>query len=71
LRCLDEYLTYEQKQDNSFGAIIGKHDDLLMSRGIGLLIAFTEMELPEVVKRDKVTDGKGDRRRAVSAASIV
>ena len=44
--CLDEYLTYEQRQDGSFGAISGKHDDLLMTRAIGLYIAFNEMEPP-------------------------
>ena len=44
--CLDEYLTYEQRQDGSYGAISGKHDDLLMTRAIGLYICFHEMELP-------------------------
>ena len=28
-RCLDEYLTYEKKQNGAFGAVTGKHDDLL------------------------------------------
>jgi len=50
-RCLSEYLTYEKKQNGSYGAIIGMHDDLLMSRGIGLLIAYTEMDVPRVVPR--------------------
>ena len=44
--CLDEYLTYEQRQDGSYGAIIGKHDDILMTRAIGLHICFNEMEMP-------------------------
>ena len=48
-RCLDEYLCYEQKQNGSFGAEIGKHDDLLMTRAIGLHICFFEMERPSVV----------------------
>lgn len=48
-RCLDEYLTYERKPNGSYGAIIGMHDDLLMTRGIGLLICFTEMDLPRIV----------------------
>ena len=34
-RCLDEYLCYEKKPNGAFGAIIGKHDDLLMTRAIG------------------------------------
>ena len=44
--CLDEYLTYEQRPDGSYGAISGRHDDLLMTRAIGLHICFNEMELP-------------------------
>ena len=57
-RCLDEYLTYEQKQNGSFGAIAGKHDDLLMTRAIGLHIAynFKVMPLPKVVSRNKLTN---------------
>lgn len=49
-RCLDEFLTYEQV-GSSFGAIAGKHDDLLMTRAIGLYICFHEMELPAERKR--------------------
>ena len=49
-RCLDEFLTYEQI-GSSFGAIAGKHDDLLMTRAIGLYICFHEMELPTERKR--------------------
>lgn len=44
--CLDEYLTYEQRQDGSYGAVSGKHDDLLMTRAIGLYICFNEMPVP-------------------------
>lgn len=52
-RCIDEYLTYEQKHNGSFGAIAGKHDDLLMTRAIGLWIAynFKVMPLPRIVPR--------------------
>ena len=52
-RCVDEYLTYERKQNGAYGAIIGKHDDLLMTRAIGLHICFYEMELPTLVVRVK------------------
>lgn len=45
-RCLDEMLTYERKQNGAFGAIPGHHDDLLMTRAIGLHICFREMPLP-------------------------
>jgi len=44
--CLDEYLTYEQRQNGSFGALPGRHDDMLMTRAIGLHICFNEMPLP-------------------------
>ena len=50
-RCIDEYLNYEKKPNGSFGAKQGTHDDLLMTRAIGLHICFYEMELPQVVTR--------------------
>ena len=49
--CLDEYLTYEQRQNGSYGALPGRHDDLLMTRAIGLFICFQEMEMPRYVSR--------------------
>lgn len=67
-RCLDEMLNYEQKSNGSFGAIAGKHDDLLMTRAIGLWIAYKldEMPLPKIIdnsvihrskyRTDKVTE---------------
>lgn len=67
-RCLDEYLTYEKKPNGAYGAIIGKHDDLLMTRAIGLHICFYEMELPKFVKRTKCMLVK--KKNAVSAATI-
>lgn len=50
-RCIDEYLNYEKKPNGSFGAKQGTHDDLLMTRAIGLHICFYEMQLPRVVTR--------------------
>ncbi|MBQ4377076.1 MAG: terminase [Bacteroidales bacterium] len=50
-RCLNEYLCYEKKKNGGWGAIQGKHDDLLMTRAIGLHICFYEMEIPEIRKR--------------------
>ena len=67
-RCLDEYKTYERKQNGAFGAIEGKHDDLLMTRAIGLHICFFEMEMPKAVKRHASIVGV--QRQAVSAATI-
>lgn len=67
-RCLDEYLVYERKQNGAYGAIIGKHDDLLMTRAIGLHICFYEMDLPREVKR--VQNYTQIKRKAISAATI-
>ena len=69
-RVLDEYLTYERKQNGSFGAVTGKHDDLLMTRAIGLHLCYNYMERPKVVKRFKPGEKKVHHKRAVSAASI-
>ena len=66
-RCLDEYLTYERKQNGAYGAIAGKHDDLLMTRAIGLHICFKEMELPRLVKR---SGKRYKKKKAVGAASL-
>lgn len=66
-RCLDEYLTYEQKKNGSYGAIAGKHDDLLMTRAIGLHICFNEMPTPAIVNRNS---NKPRTSKIVSEASI-
>ena len=59
-RVLDEYLVYERKPNGSYGAIIGSHDDLLMTRAIGLHICFYDMDLPRVVpKRQQSRKRKG------------
>lgn len=65
-RCLEEYLCYERKQNGSYGAIIGKHDDLLMTRAIGMYIS-EKMDLPQVVsKRERIAKP----RKAISEAHI-
>lgn len=66
-RCLDEYLVYERKQNGSYGAIVGKHDDLLMTRAIGLHICFYEMDMPRLVLRgqSRVSKRKGPVSEAV------
>ncbi len=50
-RCLDEYLTYVRRQNGSYGAVDGKHDDLLMTRAIGLYVCFHEMPRPRFIRR--------------------
>ena len=67
-RCLDEYLCYEKKPNGAFGAITGKHDDLLMTRAIGLHICFFEMEIPKIVPR--IGRFVVKKKKAVSAATI-
>lgn len=67
-RCLDEYLCYEKKPNGAFGAITGKHDDLLMTRAIGLHICFFEMDIPKFVPR--VGRFVIKKKKAVSAATI-
>ena len=44
--CIDEYLTYERRPNGSYGAVTGKHDDMLMTRAIGLHICLNEMAAP-------------------------
>lgn len=69
-RVLDEYLTYERKQNGAFGAVTGKHDDLLMTRAIGLHLCYNYMERPKVVKRFKPGEMKVRHKKAISAATV-
>lgn len=46
--CLDEYLSYERRSNGSYGAIQGCHDDILMTRAIGLHIIFHELDIPSL-----------------------
>lgn len=63
---IDEHLCYEKKQNGSFGAISGKHDDRLMTRAIGLFLCYNSMPLPKIIEKT-VVRGK---QRAISAASF-
>lgn len=67
-KCIYEYLCYEKKQNGSFGAITGKHDDLLMTRAIGLHICFNEMDMPVFVKRNQYKNIY--RNRTITEATI-
>lgn len=54
-RMLDECAVYEQKANSaSFGALDGCHDDILMSRGIGLKVS-TTMEMPILIEEHNET----------------
>ena len=50
LEALDEFATYEKKQNGSYGATDGHHDDYVMARAIALYICFCEMDLPQIRK---------------------
>lgn len=67
-RCIDELLTYEQKQNGAFGAIEGKHDDLLMTRAIAMYLCYKPGELPQPERRE-ITSGK-PRHRMMMDSSI-
>lgn len=70
-RCIDELIDYERKQNGSFGAIRGSHDDLLMTRAIGLHISLFEMPIPAVINRRSVKSNFNHRhKRPISEASI-
>lgn len=56
--CLDEYLTYRRRANGSYAAETGHHDDLLMTRAIGLYIAFAEMDTP--VKKIRPSSRRSD-----------
>lgn len=68
-QALNEMLSYEKKPNGSLGAVDGGHDDLVMTRAIGLWVCFREMELPKIVNRPKES-AAGFSTRAVSAASF-
>lgn len=66
---LDEFVSYERRDNGSYGAIAGAHDDILMTRAIGLHIALHEMEPPR--RRHAVADRRRTRRdRPMSEATF-
>lgn len=50
---LDEARMYEQKEDGKYGAKEGQHDDIIMTRMIGLYIAYN-MPIPEVIDENRM-----------------
>lgn len=67
IRCLDEYLTYERKPNGAYGAIDSHHDDLLMTRAIGLHICFHEMDTPRIVP---LTNTAQPRHRSAPSEAV-
>lgn len=66
-RVIAEYNQYERKPNGAYGAVSGAHDDLLMTRAIGLYIAYYKMPIP--VWRMKTPKIK-KRKTTISEASI-
>ena len=68
---MNEYLTYEKKQNGAYGAVKGKHDDLLMTRAIGMHISYYEMDRPTIVRRVRPgTNMLRSRKRPMTAATL-
>jgi hypothetical protein len=67
VKVLAEYNQYERKPNGAFGAVSGAHDDLLMTRAIGLYIAYHKMPLPVWVTPKTRTITK---RKTISEASL-
>ncbi|MDE5902760.1 MAG: terminase [Muribaculaceae bacterium] len=66
---LDELLSYERRDNGSYGAIAGCHDDILMTRAIGLHIALHEMDTPRPLRPMRPTVRR-HRDRPCSEASF-
>ncbi len=60
--CLSEMLAYERKPNGSYGAIDGHHDDILMTRAIGLYISSFGMELPAPPAPIRIPSSRRNRR---------
>lgn len=58
---LNEARVYEQKKNGSYGAKEGRHDDILMTRMIGVYVCYT-MPLPVLIKEDSKTKRIHKRR---------
>lgn len=68
-RALDEAQYYELKPDGSYGAITGKHDDIYMSRGIGLKASDT-MPIPKPIT-EKASTGSNRNDEYISTEAMI
>jgi len=48
--CLEEYKVYIENEKGGFEAPSGYHDDILMTRAIGMQICLFEMDMPRIIK---------------------
>lgn len=65
-RALNEMRCYERKQNGSFGAKAGTHDDLLMTRAIALFVCYNDMPMPSTRKNETKKNAKILRRMTVA-----
>lgn len=66
-RCLDEYLVYVETEKGGFEAPSGYHDDILMTRAIGMQVCYFEMDWPKI---RKINPAQSPQRETISAATI-
>ena len=59
-KAIEELIQYERKPNGSYGAYTGCHDDILMTRAIGLHIHEYEMEPPKL-KKQRQGNASGNR----------
>jgi hypothetical protein len=50
VRCLEEYKVYVKTEKGGYEAPSGWHDDILMTRAIGMQVCLFEMDRPRIVK---------------------
>jgi hypothetical protein len=68
-RCLDECGYYELKQDGSYGAVEGQHDDIYMSTGINYYVS-TQRPAPKIVQTKSAASGQSQKPRIRSASDL-
>lgn len=66
---LNEARTYEQKKNGSYGAKEGRHDDIIMTRMIGIYVAYT-MPTPVLIKEDPKQRLRQNNRRSQGMSDI-
>ena len=66
--CLDEYSVYVETENGGYEAPDGYHDDILMTRAIGMWICYHEMDWPRIVNYSSMRQAS---YRPVSEASIM
>lgn len=68
---LEEYYGYQETKRGVYEAIEGGHDDVLMTRAIGLYVCFNEMDDPLLVSKDRATNTIPKYERVHSAAKLI